>query len=157
MGSGKSTLGKHLSKLLGSGYTDLDDVFEERYHLRVYDFFDKYGEENFRKIERDLLLETASLDNVVVSTGGGTPCFFDNMEFIRDNGISVYLRMTSRELASRLKNVKKKRPLLKELAPEGLEEWISMQLLKREPFYLQANHIFHPFKEDVRDLALKLK
>jgi len=79
------------------------------------------------------------------------------MEFIRDNGISVYLRMTSRELASRLKNVKKKRPLLKELAPEGLEEWISMQLLKREPFYLQANHIFHPFKEDVRDLALKLK
>jgi len=157
MGSGKSSLGRHLSRLLGTAYTDLDDVFEERYHIKIYDFFEKYGEENFRKIEKDILIETTLTDNLVVSTGGGTPCFFDNMEFITKNGVSVYLRMTSRELASRLKNVKKKRPLLKELSPEGLEEWISAQLLSREPFYLRANYIFHPFTEDIRDLALKLK
>ena len=157
MGSGKTSLGKHLSRLLSSAYTDLDDVFEERYHIRIFDFFEKYGEENFRKIERDLLVETALTDNLVVSTGGGTPCFLDNMEFIKDNGISIYLRMTSRELASRLKSVKKKRPLLKELSPDGLEEWISAQLMIREPFYLRANYIFHPFTEDIRDLAFKLK
>jgi len=79
------------------------------------------------------------------------------MEFIKDNGISIYLRMTSRELASRLKSVKKKRPLLKSALSRGLEEWISAQLMKREPFYLQANYIFHPFTDDIRDLALKLK
>jgi shikimate kinase len=157
MGSGKTSLGKHLSRLLGATFIDLDDVFEERYHIRIYDFFDKYGEENFRKIEKELLIETAGSDNLVVSTGGGTPCFFDNMEFIKDNGVSIYLRMTSRELASRLKSVKKKRPLLKQLSPEMLEEWISAQLLNREPFYLRANYIFHPFTEDIRDLALKLK
>lgn len=157
MGSGKTSLGKHLAKLLGAGFIDLDDVFEERYHIRIYDFFEKYGEENFRKIEKDLLIETVLCDNVVVSTGGGTPCFFENMQFIKDNGISIYLRMTSRELASRLKSVKKKRPLLKELSSFELEEWISAQLLKREPFYLQASHIFHPFTEDIRDLAIKLK
>ena len=157
MGSGKTSLGKHLAKLLGAGFIDLDDVFEERYHIRIYDFFDTYGEENFRKIERDLLLETALKDNLVVSTGGGTPCFYDNMEFIKENGISVYLRMTSRELAGRLKNVKNKRPLLKELSHESLEVWISAQLLIREPYYLQASHIFHPFTEDIREFYLKLK
>jgi shikimate kinase len=157
MGSGKSLLGRQLSGMQGAGFTDLDEVFEERYHIRIYDFFGKYGENNFRKIERELLLETANLENHVISTGGGTPCFFENMSFIKENGISVYLRMTSGELAKRLKAVRKKRPLIKDLSPDRLETWISEQLKIREAFYLRANHVFHPLTEDIRDLLVKLK
>jgi len=156
MGSGKSALGKQLANLLHSNFVDMDELFEQRYHLSIYDFFGKYGEDNFRKIERELLLETINLENTVISTGGGTPCFYDNMSFIRDNGISVYLRMTSGELTQRLKTVKKKRPLIKEMPAESLEEWISVQLTYRETYYLQANFIFYPLTEDIRDLALRL-
>ena len=132
-------------------------MFEERYHIRIYDFFGKYGEDNFRKIERELLLETAALENQVISTGGGTPCFFENMSFIKGNGISVYLRMTSGELAKRLKAVRKKRPLIKDLPPEQLEAWISEQLRIREAFYLQASYLFDPLTEDIGDLLVKLR
>lgn len=157
MGSGKSALGRQLAGLLQAGFLDLDEMFEERYHICIYDFFAKYDEGNFRRIERELLLETADFGNMVISTGGGTPCFYDNMKFIRDNGISVYLRMTSGELAERLKIVRKKRPLLKDLSSDAFEEWISVQLKIREEFYNQATHVFYPLKEDIHELAFKLK
>ena len=157
MGSGKSALGRQLSGLLQTGFADLDEIFEERYHISILNFFEKYSEESFRKIERDLLLETCLLDNTVIATGGGTPCFYDNMDFIRKNGISVYLRMTSSELAGRLKFVKKKRPLLKDLDPGKFDEWVLQQLRTREVFYLQATHIFKPVQESLADLVLKLK
>lgn len=157
MGSGKSALGRQLANLLQLGFLDLDEVFEERYHISIYDFFEKYDEANFRRIEKELLLETASLSDIIISTGGGTPCFHDNMKFIGENGVSVYLRMTSGELAERLKNVKKKRPLLKDLSPDRFEEWISLQLKIREEFYNKATYIFYPLSEDIQELALKLK
>jgi len=157
MGSGKSALGRQLSILLDAGFLDLDEEFEERYHIRIYDFFEKYGEENFRKIERELLLETARLENFIISTGGGTPCFYNNMDFIKENGISVYLRMTSGELADRLKSVRKKRPLIKNLPPDELEDWISSQLKIREKYYLKATHVFYPLTEDISELAIKLR
>ncbi len=156
MGSGKSTLGRQLSGLLKAGFSDIDELFEARYHVSINDFFEKYGETTFRDIERELLLETARLENTIISTGGGTPCSKDNMNFIRNNGISVYLRMTTGELKERLLNVRKKRPLLKDLEADMLEEWIKSQLQIREVFYLQATHIFYPLTEDIRDLAIKL-
>ena len=157
MGSGKSSLGRRLSGLLHTGFLDLDEVFEHRYRIRVYDFFGKYGEDNFRKIERELLLETAQTEHLIISTGGGAPCFFENMRFIKENGISVYLRMTSGELAVRLKSVRKKRPLIKDLSPGELGEWISSQLKIREVYYLQATHVFYPLTGDINELAIKLK
>ncbi len=156
MGSGKSALGKQLAQLMGSAFIDIDEMFEERYHISIYDFFIKYGEDNFRKAERELLLETIDLDNTVISTGGGTPCFYDNMNVINTNGTSVYLRMTSAELASRLKNLRKKRPLLENVEANNLEQWISEKMLQRESFYLQAAQVFYPLTESLEDLASKL-
>lgn len=157
MGSGKSGLGRKLSGLAGMPFTDLDEVFEHRYHIGISDFFEKYGEANFRKIERDLLLETGNMENTVISTGGGTPCFFDNMEFIRKHGVSVYLRMSASELSARLGHVRKKRPLLKDIPAGSLEEWISKQLNIREVYYMQADHIFHPLEDDPDELLLRLR
>jgi len=157
MGSGKSALGRQLAGILQAGFLDLDEVFEERYHISIYDFFGKYGEGNFRRIEQEILLETAGAGDTVISTGGGTPCFFDNMEFIKKNGVSVYLRMTAAELADRLRNVKKKRPLLRELEGDEFESWISAQLQNREVFYNQATFVFDPLTGDISDLARLLK
>jgi len=157
MGSGKSALGRQLAQELQAAFVDLDEIFEERYRVSIFDFFEKYGEETFRKLERELLFETARLENAVISTGGGTPCFFENMNFISKHGISVYLRMSSAELAERLKNIKKKRPLIRDLSSDGLEKWISLQLKIREEFYTKATHIFHPLTENIGELIRKLK
>ena len=82
MASGKSNLGQLLAEKLGYSFIDLDYLFEERFRISVLDFFEKYDEDGFRKIERSILHETLEQDDVVISTGGGTPCFFDNMHFI---------------------------------------------------------------------------
>jgi len=156
MGSGKSGLGRKLAGILGFDFADLDEMFEERYRISVIDFFEKYGEEYFRKMERALLFETTEMRNTVISTGGGTPCFQDNMEVIRKSGTSVYLRYSAAELTERLVHIKKQRPLLKGIDTAGLGDWISAHLKDREKFYLQADYIFYPPGDDLSDLALKL-
>jgi len=153
MGSGKSGLGRKLAGMLCYDFIDLDEIFEERYRISVLDFFEKYGEEYFRKMERGLLLETTERDKTVISTGGGTPCFRDNMEIIRKAGTSVYLRYTPAELTERLKKIKKQRPLLKGRDPARLGEWITGHLEEREKFYLRANYIFYPLQDDIRGLV----
>ncbi len=139
MGSGKSTIGKQLASRLGYPFLDLDQHFEERYRISIIDFFEKYGELLFRNLERDLLHETRVFDDILISTGGGTPCSFDNMKFIRDYGIAVYIRWPVKLLAERLQNLKKKRPILKDLDPGALQEKIKEHLAEREPFYNQAD------------------
>lgn len=141
MGSGKSTVGKNLASCLGFQFLDLDHHFEERYRISILDFFDKYDENLFRSMERDLLHETGEFDDVLISTGGGTACFFDNMKFIREHGIAIYIRWPAGMLAERLQNLRKKRPILKDLDPESLPEKISEQLAEREFFYGQADII----------------
>ncbi len=89
----------------------------------------------------NLLLETENLDNAIIATGGGTPCSDENIGFIKSQGISIYIRMTAKDLFDRLKRVKKKRPLLKNLPIESLEQFIGEQLAEREPYYLQADYI----------------
>jgi shikimate kinase len=81
------------------------------------------------------------LKNTVIATGGGTPCFFDNMDFIKKNGLSIYIRMSIPELVQRLKKIKKKRPLLKDVPPARLESYIREQIAVREPYYTRADHI----------------
>ena len=141
MASGKSFLGSLLAEKLGFEFIDLDYLFEERYRINVADFFEKYDEGIFRKIERSLLHETAGFDDVVVSTGGGTPCFFDNMEFIKQSGISIYLCQTVPELVSRRKGVKRKRPLLRDIPLAELEAKVASQLAERAFFYNQADMV----------------
>jgi len=140
MASGKSKLGKELSVLTGLSFIDLDEVFEEKYRIGIVDFFDKYGDPVFRQIEHQLLLDTEFLDNSIIATGGGTPCSEENIRFIKAHGISIYIRMNVKDLVSRLKSVRKKRPLLKNVPLDNLEQFIQIQLEEREPYYLQADH-----------------
>ena len=141
MGSGKSKVGSELAAKISYPFTDMDDLFEERYRISVLDFFRRYDEATFRKLEHQLLYQTLSAENAVVSTGGGTPCFFDNMDFIKRNGISFYLRPDEATLIERLRHVKKKRPLITEIPSEDLEGFVTSQIRTREEFYLQADHV----------------
>lgn len=141
MAAGKSRLGRDLADYTGLAFTDLDDVFEERFRISIVDFFAKYNEDTFRKLEREILHESAELEDCIIATGGGTPCFFDNMQFIKQHGTSLYIRMNSGRLSARLKTIRRKRPLLSDLPPDDLEPFIQQQLQDREHFYLQADYI----------------
>jgi len=157
MASGKSKLGKELSVLTGFSFVDLDRIFEERYRIGIFNFFDKYGDPAFRQIEHKLLLETAALDNTIIATGGGTPCSEENIQFIKSHGISIYIRMNAADLTTRLRSVKRKRPLLKDVPMENLEQFIGNQLEERGPYYLQADHIITGPVYDLEPLAQLIK
>jgi shikimate kinase len=139
MASGKSNLGRKLAPRLGYGFVDLDELFEERFKISVLDFFEKYDEQAFRNIERHLLLETREMQNIVVSTGGGSPCYFDNLSVIKSAGISVYLEWDVPALVNRLNTIRRKRPLLKDIPAPGLAEKIESDLSQRNYFYRQAD------------------
>lgn len=141
MASGKSRIGKILAEHTGYDFLDLDEQFEARYRISVLDFFSKYGEALFRELEHKLLLETESLDKTIISTGGGAPCFHDNLSLILQYGTSVYLRMPAQELARRIEKTRKKRPLLYRVEAGNLLTTIQHHLQEREFFYRQANYI----------------
>jgi shikimate kinase len=157
MASGKSKLGKEISRMTGLSFVDLDDVFEERYRIGIVDFFEKYGDPVFRRIEHQLLLETESLDNTIIATGGGTACSDENIRFIKKHGISIYIRMEIADLVTRLKSVKRKRPLLKNIPGDELEQFIRTQLGERDVYYLQADHIIEGPVDDIKPLAELIK
>ena len=140
MGSGKSTAGKDLAKKLGMDFSDLDDFIEKEYGQSIEEIFEKQGEDEFRKIEYNALKSFLEKDNIVVSVGGGTPCFFDSMDLMNNNGVTVYLKMSVDSIANRLLNAKKKRPLIKDMSEFDLKNFITTNLEKREPFYLQAQY-----------------
>jgi shikimate kinase len=141
MASGKSSFGQQLALRLGYSFIDLDLVFEERYRISIVDFFQKYDETAFRQIERSLLVETSRTENSVISTGGGTPCFYDNMHLMKISGFSVYIKWSVHALAHRLRLAKKKRPLIKDIPGQHLEEKIRQHLEERNLFYCQADLI----------------
>jgi shikimate kinase len=142
MGAGKTTVGKALAKELGVMFYDLDWYIETRMHKTVKEIFDEKGEEGFRIIEHNMLHEVAEFENVVVSCGGGTPCFFDNMDYMNQLGTTIYLKATPETLHAHLQMGKGVRPLLLNKTPEEVETFIKEQLKRREPFYLKAQHIF---------------
>ena len=157
MASGKSNLGRLLAANLGYKFIDLDYLFEERYRISVLDFFEKYDEGAFRTIERSLLLETTVIEDVIVSTGGGTPCSFDNMDVIKNSGVSIYLFWNVPALVRRLALVKRKRPLLKNIRPEEMEEKVTSHLTQREFYYNQADYKVNGEDVDVASLADMVK
>ncbi len=142
MGAGKTTIGKELAKELGVMFYDLDWYIETRMHKTVKQIFDESGEEGFRKIEHNMLHEVAEFENVVVSCGGGTPCFFDNMDYMNRLGETVYLKATPEILYAHLKMGKGVRPLLLNKTPEEVQAFICEQLKQREPYYMKAKHVF---------------
>ena len=129
MAAGKTTLGRRAAQLLNVEFIDLDAYIEYRYRKRVSDLFAERGEEGFRDIERRMLHEVAEFDNVLVATGGGTPCFFDNMEYMRHRGITVYLAASVQTLVAGKTS-------------EELYEYITEMLNRREAYYRQADYRF---------------
>ena len=140
MGSGKTTIGKALAKELGMPFYDLDWYIESRMRKTVKELFDSVGEEGFRQIERNMLHEVAEFENVIISCGGGTPCFFDNMDYINQQGDTVYLKASPEVLYGHLKMGKAVRPLLLNKTPEEVRLFIEQQLEQRRTYYEKAKY-----------------
>jgi shikimate kinase len=157
MGSGKTTTGMKLAASLKWAFIDLDRKIEEATGKTIGETFSESGEEYFRKIETDQLKNLDILKDTVISVGGGTPCFSDNMHFMNKTGIVVYLRMTPGQLKSRLSPEPDKRPLLKEINETDRYRYISEKLSEREIYYNMASVIVDAIKLNIGDLTDKLK
>lgn len=141
MGAGKTTFGKQVAKKLGLRFIDTDDYIVDRNKTSINDIFKRHGEYGFRMIERAALKEISNGDDLVVATGGGLPCFYDNMAYMKKHGICVYLKVDENELADRLDSIKASRPLLKDKSREELAATIHEMLEKRALYYEQADII----------------
>ena len=141
MGAGKTTVGKALANSLQLPFYDLDWYIEGRMRKTVAQLFAERGEEGFRQVERNMLHEVAEFEDVVISCGGGTPCFFDNMEYLNAQGETIYLKATPEVLAMHLKMGKVERPLIKGKTEDELLQYIRQSLEEREKYYLQAKHV----------------
>jgi shikimate kinase len=150
MGSGKTTTGMKLAGLLGWDFTDLDKCIEEDTGMTIPEIFSVHGEAWFRQVESKILRSIQPLKNAVVSTGGGTPCYGDNMDFMLDTGLTIYLKLTPGQLRSRLSGTNGERPLLKDLGDAGLLAFIEEKLAIREKWYNRAELNFNGFDTDVR-------
>ena len=140
MGAGKTTVGKALANDLEMTFYDLDWYIETRMHKKVSDIFAERGEDGFRTIERNMLHEVAEFEDVVISCGGGTPCFFDNMDYLNQQGDVIYLKARPDVLYKHLLMGKTERPLIQGKTKEQLLEFINEQLAKREPYYTKAKY-----------------
>ena len=140
MGSGKTTVGNALSKDLGLPFYDLDWYIETRMHATVKQLFDQRGQDGFRRIEHNMLHEVAEFENIVLSCGGGTPCHFDNMDYLNTVSQTCYLQASHDTILQHLSMSRGERPLLKGKTPEELRTFVTEQLAERRPFYEKARH-----------------
>ena len=158
MGAGKTTLGRALAKELKIEFIDMDNYIEERLCKSISQIFAEKGEEGFREIERRMLHEAGEFENVVISTGGGTPCFFDNIEYMNRQGATVFLDVPVERLFIRLSIARKKRPLIMGKSDEELRCFIAEQLAKRLPHYSKAKQKFTADRlEDVKQIEASVK
>jgi shikimate kinase len=139
MGSGKTTAGKKLASLLGWSFIDLDKRIEEYAGKTIPEIFSQSGEDYFRIIETQLLRNLKMCTKTVISTGGGTPCYIDNMDYMIETGLTIYLKLTPAELKSRLSQSKGKRPLIKDLDQNELTSFIKEKLAVREKWYERSD------------------
>jgi len=140
MGCGKTTFGRKLAAGMDWQFADLDELIEERYKISIHDFFAKYGEGNFRRIENMMLREQLTKHRIIISTGGGTPCFYNNMELMNRYGVTVFLNTPVPVLVERLINGKRKRPLVMGLGLDELTYKINQHLAQRIGFYHMAQY-----------------
>lgn len=138
MGAGKTTLGQTLSRQMNLSFIDLDRSIEQRYRKTVRQIFEDSGEAHFREMEWRMLREVAGVEDVVIATGGGTPCFHDNMTFMNDAGTTVYLKVSVDELAKRTEVCRYLRPVLQNRSGAELKQFITASLAERSRFYEQA-------------------
>lgn len=142
MGSGKTAMGKLLAKQRGLNFIDLDAYIESKFLQTIAQIFEHEGEAGFRQIEKKHLHEVAEFEDVVIATGGGAPCFFDNMKFMNLRGETIYIKLIPEHLAERLSSSKAGvRPLIRDKSGDDLLQHITETLKHREPFYMQAKRI----------------
>ncbi len=141
MGCGKTTWSRKLAAHLGYDFIDLDHLLEEQAGMTIAEYFASYGEEAFRILESEVLKQTAYSNNTVISTGGGLPCFFDNMNWMNAHGKTVYIKLSPKTLVDRLEKGKAKRPLLRDKHGDELLAFITEKLAEREDYYLQSDYI----------------
>ncbi len=154
MGSGKSYTARQLGKLLGWPVVDLDQYMEQQFGQTIAELFDRFGEAAFRKMERQCLQSLARPTDLVVATGGGTPCFFDNMKWMNEHGLTIFLDASPKLLYNRLAKGQEHRPLIAGLTEEGLQRFIEQTLEERRPFYQQAAVLY--FQHSDADIAREL-
>lgn len=142
MGSGKSYSGRQLAQQAGIPFVDLDEWIETREGSSIRALFEQKGEPYFREVEQAALREMARFPDVVVSCGGGTPCFHDNMHWMNEQGVTIYLRASVEILACRLALQPEQRPLLKGMEGERLEAFIRSKLEERRRYYLESSVIY---------------
>ena len=152
MGCGKTTWSRKLAAKLGYEFIDLDHALEAQVGMSIAEYFSSFGEDAFRQTESDLLKNTTYPENVIVSTGGGLPCFFDNMDWMNANGQTLYIQLSPKTLADRLEHSKTVRPVLQGKKGDELVEFITGKLAEREGFYLQSQHIVDGISMSVEKL-----
>lgn len=140
MGCGKSYLGRKFSKYLGLQFIDMDHYIEKRNYKTIPQIFEEEGEAEFRLKERKALEELAEFTDIVIATGGGAPCFFDNIDVMNKTGKTIYLNIDPKILADRLMKSKTERPLIKGKSRDELVQFINQTLAKRNHFYKQAKY-----------------
>lgn len=141
MGSGKTHWGRIWAQKNQLSFFDLDEQIEKTVGETVADIFEKKGEENFREMERYVLRKFDVKNNFVMACGGGTPCFMDNLQWMNEQGTTIYLQSTPLQILEKVMDEKQERPLLKKLNSSELLFFIEQKLKEREPFYQQAKHI----------------
>jgi len=134
-------MGRALASSLKMTFIDLDTFLEEKYFRTIPQIFAEEGEAAFRIKERKVLEEVSAFDDVIVATGGGAPCFFDNVELMNESGFCIFLDVAVDSLVNRLIHAKTERPLIKGKSPEELRGFIESMMQKRRPFYEKARYI----------------
>ena len=153
MGSGKTTFGKEIAELIGYEFIDLDKEVEKIEDSTIPQIFKDKGEDAFREAEYKALMATAKAENAVVATGGGTPCYFDNMRWMNDNGITIYLKLFEGELKKRLEPDMNSRPLLNGIDADDLERFVYNTLRERAYYYHQAKIVIDPLSIPADELV----
>lgn len=141
MGSGKSTIGRFIANDMGWVNIDMDHLFEKEHNCTISYFFENHGEQAFREEEEKILQKLSTEKNIIISTGGGTPCHNNNMEIMRSTGLTIYIQVDAEELKKRLSSARETRPLLVAKKEDELLLYIKTKLAEREPFYNQAHMI----------------
>ena len=159
MGSGKSTIGKALANELNLTFIDLDHTIEKQIGITISDFFEASGELKFRRLENEVLNSIlAENDQMILSTGGGTPCYGNNLQLMKSapNAKVFYLKASIKTLTERLLSEKDTRPLIQSIGDEDLPEFIGKHLFERLNFYLQADHVVDIDQKSVETIVKEI-
>ena len=155
MGSGKSTIGNDLSRFMNAPFVDLDNLIEQDLGLDICDIFHQKGEHFFRKQEQYYLTSLTYTQNMIVAVGGGTPCFFNNMHFMNNLGVTIYLKVSIEELVSRLQFSNSRPKLFNKKV--NLQDLVREQLIEREKYYLKSQYVIESDGISIEQVSQILK